>query len=223
MSKIRTPGSVIGAAVTMFIYAALLMICVGCTGIGYVAKDPNDAFGVEAMMDKEAPSHQIVGIAGAAFNLLFSLTLFACGIGVLFLSNIARIVAYLTCIAIPLVTLAGTIYNITVVFPVQERMMAQQFQAMQQQQPGAAPPIDFGMIMKGGAALGLLIAIGVPVLFCGPIIVLLSLKSARLAFAGETAQLPDDRRYTDTDDYDARDASPRERRAPPETGIQDRS
>src|SRR5690349_10939300 len=101
MARMRTPGVVIGAASIMFVHAALLMICVGCAGIGLAAKDPNDALGIEAMLDKEAPGHTAVGIADTAFKLLFGLLLIGCGIGVLFLSNIARIGAYLTCMAIP--------------------------------------------------------------------------------------------------------------------------
>lgn len=182
MAGFRTPGVVIAAAAVMFSYGALLLICAGCAGVGFAAKDPHDQLGIEARLAKEAPGHHIVAIASVAFNLLFAVCLFACGVGILFLSNIARYATYLLCMAIPIVTLATTIYNTVVVFPVQERIMNEQFQLMQKQ---GGPPMDFGMIMKGGAALGLLIALGIPLLFCGPTIILISMKSARRAFAGD--------------------------------------
>src|SRR5262245_58120919 len=120
MAQIRTPGVVIGAASIMFVYGALLLICVGCSGLGLAMKDPQDPLGLEARLDKEAPGHLAVGIAGAVFNLLFAIALFACGVGILFLSNIARYVTYLVCMAIPIVTLASSVYQMVVVFPVTE-------------------------------------------------------------------------------------------------------
>jgi hypothetical protein len=129
--------------------------------------------------------------------------------------------------AIPIFTLATSIYQTLVVFPVTERIMAEQMQVIQNQQKGAAPPFDIGMIMKGSAALGLLIALAVPLAFCGPIIVLISLRSARRAFAGEF----DEPRPPWEDDRDTRRLVDDEDDRPPkpasgssgETGIQESS
>jgi len=219
MSKIKTPGSVIGAASVMFIYATLLMICVGCAGFGLAIKDPNEP--LQAALDKELPENSAVQIANASANLLFALLLFGCGIGILFLSNIARIVTYLTCMVIPVVTLAITIYQLVFIYPIQQRVIAAE---IQKQGPA---PFDVNMFMNATAALAMIIAISVPVIFCGTVFILLSLKSARLAFAGESAKPPpeDERRssYTGYDDDDDYGGSPHDRRAPPDTGIQDRA
>jgi hypothetical protein len=223
MAQFRTPGVVIAAASIMFVYGALLLICVGCSGLGIAMKDPHDQLGIEARLDKEAPGHMAVGIAGAAFNLLFAVALFACAVGVLFLSNIARYTTYLVCMAIPIVTLASSVYQTVVVFPVTERIMADM---IQNQQKGAPPPFDIGMIMKGSAALSLLIALAVPLLFCGPIIVLISMKSARRAFAGDFDEprppWEDDRDSRRLDDDDA-PRKPSSGTSQGDTGIQDHS
>lgn len=222
----RTPGAIIGAAVIMFIYGGLLLMCVLCGGIGLVAKDPGDPMGLEAMMDKEAPGHQVIQIGSVGFNFLFAISFFACGLGILWLNQIARFGTYLVCLGVMFVTAAGAVYNAVFLFPIQERVIAQQLQAQ-----GPAP-FDISALMKGSMAAGLCIAVGIPLIFCLPIMILISVKSARMAFAGEfTPALSDDDDYqrgrrepSRDDDYD--DGYGSERRSddkPPDTGFRDHS
>jgi hypothetical protein len=218
----RTPGAIIGAAIIMFIYGGLLLMCVLCSGLGLVVKDPGDPMGLEAMMDKEAPGHQIIQIGSVGFNFLFAISFFACGLGILWLNQIARFGTYLICLGVVLVTAAGAVYNVVYLFPIQERAIAQHMQAQ-----GPAP-FDINALMKGSMAAGLCIAIGIPFVFCLPIMILISVKSARMAFAGQYAPA-----LSDDDDYHREPREPnrddgygskrRSDDAPPDTGFRDHS
>lgn len=214
------PGVVIAAAVIMFVYGGLLLLCVTCSGISLAAKPP-DHMGLQEALDKEAPGHNIVPVVVMGFNFLFAVGFIAAGFGVLWHSQIARYATYLICLAIFLITLASTIYNAVVVSPVTERVMQRH---MFQQAPGQRPPIDMGPFLVGGRILGIMIALGIPLLFCAPIVILLSVKSARDAFAGKIPAPPaeDEERRSryrgDDDDY--RPPS-REPKFPGDTGIQE--
>jgi hypothetical protein len=187
----------------MFVYGGLLLVCVGCSGIALAVKPP-DQIGLEAALDKEAPGHTVVSIVGVGFNLLFGVTFIAAGFGVLWLSQIARFVTYTACLGIILVTAANTTYQALIVSPVTERLVAQHVQQVQ----GQAPPFNMGTLMMGSRIIGMAIAIGIPLVFCVPIVILLSVKSARNAFAGVfPAEPPEDEGrpryggYEDDNDY----------------------
>ena len=75
----RLPGSIIAAAIIMFIYGALLLLCVGCNGIALGIKPP-DQMGLEAELDKNAPGHTVVQVVNVGFNFLFALGFIGAGI-----------------------------------------------------------------------------------------------------------------------------------------------
>jgi hypothetical protein len=100
------------------------------------------------------------------------------------------------------------------------------------QNPNQPPmPVDMNMIMKGSLAFGLLIALGIPLLFCAPIVISLNMKSARDAFAGIFPESDDPyagrRRPRDRDDdegdgYGDDYNASKTPRSPGDTGITDR-
>ncbi|MBI3824236.1 MAG: hypothetical protein HY289_16330 [Planctomycetes bacterium] len=202
----RTPGSVITAAVIMFVYGGLLLICGACggifTGVGMAAQGP-DHLGLQAALDKEAPGHQIVSMGNIALNILFALTFIGAGLGVFWLSQIARFAAYGACAGILLSTIALQTYQIVIVMPVTDRIVQEQLRIGGPGQAGA--PAGMGAAMAAGKVVGLLLAFGIPLAFCTPIVILLTVKSARDAFAGRFASeaIEEDRsprRYSGYDD-----------------------
>jgi len=224
MSQTRTPGSIIGASVIMFIYGALLLMCGVCGGGALALQPQNDALGLQAAMQKEAPGFIIIGIATPVFQILIGFLFIGSGIGILRLMNGFRFTAYLACAAILLTMIANGIYTAVFIIPVQQRVMMQQFQ-----NPNNPPmPANMNMIMTGSIAFGLLIGIAIHFAFCLPIVVLVSMKSARDAFAGVLPEGDDDpylirrRPPRDDDDDDDETESPRTRRSRDDTGITDR-
>lgn len=224
MSQPRTPGSIIGASVIMFIYGALLVMCGACAGAMSLFQPQDDPMGINAALNQEAPGHWVVSVVSSVANILFGFLFIVSGIGVLRLSAFFRITAFLACAGILLTTIAGAVYTALVVLPVQQRVMLREMQ-----NPNNPPlPFDVNMLLNASMAFGLLISIGIPVLFCLPTAILLSMKSARDAFAGILPQGDDDpylvRRRPPRDDHDDDDDynSSNARRSPDDTGITDR-
>lgn len=215
------PGAIIGAAVVMFVYGGLLLLCVTCSG-GALAMNPPDQIGLQAALDKDAPGHKIVQFAGLGFSFVFAITFIGAGFGVLWRSNIARFIAMAACVAIVFETIATTGYQAFIVSPVTEKIMADH---MLKAPPGQKPPIDMGAVMVGGRIVGVLIAISIPLLFCTPILILLNVKSAREAFANkpmdEPEEAPSSSRYRGYDDDDDYRPPSREPKFPGDTGIQE--
>jgi hypothetical protein len=179
--------------------------------------------GLQAALDREAPGHMVVEIVGSVCHFLFAVALIGGGIGVLWLSQIARYGTYLLCVAILAVNCASTTYQAAVISPINERVMAAEMRQMQAK-GGQPMPFDMGGLMLGGRIIGIIIALAIPVVFCAPIVILLSVKSARDGFAGrlppdpyEEGRRPRYADYDDDDDY-ARSRPPQ---SPGDTGIKE--
>jgi len=202
------PGSVITAAVLLFVYGSLMLFCNLC-GAGVVAANG----GNDPAVANELPSHIYVQGVSMALGLLMAVGMIVAGIGILQLMPIARIAAYGLCLADIFVSLLDSTYQAIFVFPVTDKIIAQ---AIQNQPPA---PFDFAQLMRGGQWFGLCLGISIVLAFCVPIMIFLSTRSARAAFAGEFQ--PEPPRRDRFDDYDDDDYPPK---APPtfpgDTGIQ---
>jgi hypothetical protein len=227
MSKVRTPGSVISASVLMFIYGSLLLMCGTCGGVAIAMQPQNDPMGVQAMLEKEAPGHFAVSIATPVFNTLFGFMFIASGIGVLRLVRLFRVTAYLACAGILLTTIAQTTYTAIFIMPVQQRLIMQQMQ--NPNNPPMPANMNMNMIMTGSMAFGILLVLVIHVAFCLPTVILLSVKSAREAFAGIGPEPDDDDPYAirrrprrDEDSEDDDDEPVRRPSSRGDTGITDR-
>ena len=215
------PGSVMTAAVLLLIYGSLMLVCGLCGGAGQFIKDPNDPMGLEEFMAKELPAHQVMEITQAVSNVVIALTMILAALGILQLMPAARIAAYCATIYEIVWAVVHSAYTVIFVFPVTERMFAQ----VAQNQPPM--PFDFGQLMTGGMWVGVTLSFCICLGFCVPIILCLSTKSARAAFAWEyTPEFsPHDRlsRFDDLDDDDSYKPRPPGPRSPGDTGFSDRS
>jgi hypothetical protein len=210
--KPKTPGLVITAGVLLIVYGSLMLLCGICGGSALFINDPDG----EALMVKEVPGYTIVKIGEPVSNLLVGATMIASGIGVLQLMSIARIAAYVVCLYQIVFTIVRNTFTAIFVFPMMERLVAQQAQ----NQPPM--PFDMGQIMKSSMWLGVAIAVLIPLVFCFPILYFLSVKPARDAFAGVLPEEPPQDRPPRYDGYDD-DDRPRPPKSPGDTGITDRS
>jgi hypothetical protein len=207
----KRPGTVVAAAVLLFIYGAFNLSCSFCAGISFVAGDPN-----EAQIAQEVPGYQIVNITQAVSNLLTGAAMIALGVGVLHLMPIARIGAFLVCSYEILMALAYTVYAIALVIPATQRVLA----AQAQNNPQAA--FDVGQLMNVFVWGSLVFADLLALSMCGLIMIFLSGKNVRAAFADEYEgdprpdRLP--RHYDDDDD----NPPPSPRSPGDNTGITDR-
>jgi hypothetical protein len=136
-----------------------------------------------------------------------------------------RIIAYVACVGILFATAVNSIYSAVYIFPLQQRVMMQELQ-----KPNNPPmPGNMNALVTGGMVGGLLLVVAVHLAFCVTIAILLSVQSARAAFAGNLPE-PDDDPYTirrrprrdDDDDYDDDYESPKNPRSPGDTGITDK-
>jgi hypothetical protein len=206
----KRPGTVVAAAVLLFIYGAFNLSCSFCAGISFAAGDPN-----EAQIAREVPGHQIVNISQAISNLLTGAAMIALGVGVLQLMPIARIGAFLICSYEILMALAHTVYSVVLVIPATQRVMA----AQAQNNPQA--PFDVVQVMNISVWGFLVFAVLLTLSMCGLIMIFLSGKNVRAAFADENqGEPPPDRLPRRYDDYD--DDYPPPRPSSGETGITDR-
>jgi len=225
MSKAKTPGSIFSAAIIMFVYGGLLLFCGVCGSASSLLQDEKTK-AMQAEMEKAAPALTVVSIASNASYLLIGVLFIVAGLGVLRLNKASRILAYVCCAVILLMTISSSIYTAIFVFPVQQRLIMEE---MQKNNPPM--PFDMNKLMTASMAFGLLVAIGVPLLFCVPILILLNVKTARDAFAGVSPE-PDEedpyairrkpRREEDDDGYSDEYESGKPPRSPGDTGITDK-
>jgi hypothetical protein len=220
MSQPRAPGSIVTAAVLMFVYGGMLLFCGVCSSASTAFQDEK-AKAMHAELLKEAPALTTISIVTNGIYLLLGLVFIVSGIGVLRLVKLFRGTAYLACAAILLITIASSVYTTIYVFPVQQRLILEDLQ-----KNNPPMPIDMNLVMSASMALGLLIGIGFPLLLCVLIVVFLNLKSARDAFAGITPEPAEDDPYAirrsprreDSDDYEP----PKPPQSPGDTGITDK-
>jgi hypothetical protein len=209
---LKRPGTDVAAAVLLFIYGGINLMCSCCGGISVAADDPNDA-----QIAQEVPGYQIVNISQAISNLLTGAALIALGVGVLQLMRIARLGAFLVCSYEILMAIAHSVYAVVLVIPATERVFA----AQAQNNPQA--PFDMGIFMNGFLWGYLVFTVLLTLSMCGLIMYFLSGQNVRAAFADEyQGEPPPDRSPRRYDDYDDDYPPPPPRTPGDNTGITDR-
>ena len=186
----KTPGVVMGAAILLFIYGGLTMVCGSCSGV-LLAANQNDPQGVKEMLAKEAPGYMIVQIGNLGVGLLFGLLMILAGVGLLQLMPIARWGTFAILAVKILQNIAISAYGAIYIFPTTQRIMAQQMQ-----NPNQPPlPFDIGMIFSGSMRVGLVLELLIVFVYILIIIILLNLKSSRDAFSGVSQPDPDEEEH----------------------------
>jgi hypothetical protein len=225
--KPKTPGFVITAAVLLFIYGSLMLICSFC-GIAQMVMvaaapgpqgppGPGDFLGQERELAKRIPSYAAVEACVHVFNLALGVTMIAAGFGALGLKPFARLVGSGAAAADLVMTLAHGVYAAVVVFPVNNRII-------EEQMPNA---VNIGDFTEGISWASLAFTFLLTLVFCIPIIAFLNAKKSRDAFAGKFELDPHEERlakldvFNDEDD-DYRRPRPTPPKAPGDTGITDK-
>jgi hypothetical protein len=222
--KPKCPGFVITAAVLLFIYGALKLICsfCGAAEMAIVAAAPapqappgqpdfGDLFAGERELAKQLPSYTAVEGANNLLNLLLGGSMILAGAGALRLKRFARILGNGAAAADLVLTLAYLVYTAVVVFPVNDRIMEEQMQ-------NAAA---FASSISSATLVFLFL---LTLIFCAPIIGFLNAKKSRDAFAGKFEPDPHEERlarldaFNDEDDYYRRPRSSPPK-SPGDTGV----
>ncbi len=208
---IKTPGTVITAAVFLFIYGGLMLLCVVCSGANPDMLDPNNPD--NQRLANEVPGYNIVQIGTAVANLPTGLIMIVAGAGLLRLLPSARYLAYGITIFEILIALFHSGYTGALVIPAQNRIFAEEVPNLPPD-----PMADFMNVSMWGM---LLFGLGLVLVFLVPVLFLLSTRSARAAFASEYFEPPPSLRRPRYDDFDDDDDFGR----PPssrDTGFRDR-
>ena len=219
----KRPGFVTTAAVLLFSYGGLMLLCSFCGAAEMAmivaapnanAQGPFDVAGQERELAKRIPSYVVVSSCTHVFNLALGAAMIVAGIGALRLKPFARFVGSGAAAADILVTSLSGCYHVLVVFPVSERIAQEQLQNVPFNAAG----------LTGGVSWAVLIFLTVfTLVFCLLIIGFLNAKKSRDGFAGKFEPDPDEERlarfeaFNDGDD----DFRPRSRppQAPGDTGI----
>ena len=201
----KPPGVVISAGVLLIIYAALMLFAGVCGGLLLALDDPN-----EALLEEEAPGYHIVQVFSTVSNVVMGVILVVIGVSFFQLMPLARSAGYVACTYEIVAGIGLFFYNLILVMPAAERLLALQAQN------GPGIEMFTRTFMWGSVIFGILL----PLAFCAPVIYLLSLPAARSAFAGDFQGAPPSaerrRRYEDFDDEDDNYPPPQ----PSDTGIQ---
>ena len=220
--KPKCPGFVITAAVLLFIYGTLMLICSFCgaaeMAVLAVAPDqPNNGAGLfeqELELAKRVPSYAIVEGCEGVFNFALGVVMIVVGFGVLRLRPSARFVGSSAAAAELVKTFVYGLYTVVVVFPVNDRIIEEQMQNA---------PLNVANFAQTMTWAALVFQTVLAMAFCLCIIGFLNLKKSRDAFAGKFDPDPHDERLARLDDFDEDDdyGPPRSRppRLPGDTGI----
>lgn len=209
---IKPPGPVVAAAVLLIAYAGMTLFGVGCTGIGILVDDPDFPLGLDPDLMHEVPSYFAVETTAFVLNILMALVMLGTSVGLLRLVPAARAMGYVVALAEIIQVLAHGVYNILVIMPVQERVLAEEEMNM----PMVANFNHFMEITFWSVNFfGILFALA----FCGSVIVLLSGSRVSAAFAQDYFEPPPGMRRTRFEDEhdDDHEAPP-----PSDTRISDR-
>ena len=188
-SKPRCPGLVIAASVLLIVYGSLMLVCGFCTGgvLAMMAVMPAmpqgqpDPFVVERAVQKELPSYLAAQIGIAVYNLLLAPTMIAAGLGALWLKPVARFVGSAAAFFDILIGLANALFMAVIVFPATDRVAAAQVNM----------PVNLGFTQQANWGQ-LIMAVGLSLAFCGPILAFLNVRRSRDAFAGKITDPPPD-------------------------------
>jgi hypothetical protein len=228
--KPKTPGFVITASVLLFLYGSLMLICSGCGFAQMVmaaaAPAPegpprqDDFFAQERELAKRIPSYRPVEGCVHIYNLVLGVTMLAAGFGALYLKPWARIAGSGGAAADLFMTCShGILYNVLVVFPVNDQILEEQMQNA---------PINLVGFAQTATWAGIVFAVLFTLVFCVLIIWFLNARKSRDAFAGKFALDPYEERLARLDAFDDDDEDDyrRPRPAPPkatgDTGIKDK-
>ena len=162
------PGSVITAAVLLFIYGTLTLFCNLASG-AVVATNGWQIPGQQAVA-QEFPAHPYIEIGVLTFSLLVNGSMIVAGIGVLRLMPMARHAAISLCGIDIVAALFHATYEAIVVFPLTNKIAAQ------------AGPNPMANVEAFGQWFGLCFGLVLVLAFCIPIILFLCFKSCASRF-----------------------------------------
>jgi hypothetical protein len=220
----RRPGSATAAGVLAIIYGSLFSLCGLCGILGVatqgagnnfmIGNDPQQAQLQKALQDaleRDIPAYQAYQIAGTIVGLACALLLLIAGIGVLYLSRGARLLAIVDSLVLIALALFQAVYTIVWIMPA----MAQAFQvALPAAAPpaGAPPPAEVLRTMQtimNVATVGAAILYIVLIAYLFIIVFLLSRRHVRAAFANPVSDVYEERPFGDdslrADDDDEED------------------
>jgi hypothetical protein len=211
----KRPGTVTVAAIILIVLGTLSLVC-GVCGAGGTAVmalmpegaakggpgQPPDPMAPQRFIAKEVPAYYPVIFASVGLDMMIGLGQLICGIGLLRMSSLSRLLAILLTLVKLVVSLAGHAFSFLLVFPAQSRFF-------EQNPPPANAPFDAAAF---GQAFGMgfvVLTIVVQLVIVAVVVLLLSLKGTRDAFAsaGSPEPEPEERRptgYDDDDGYGAR-------------------
>lgn len=205
--KPKVPGFVITAAVLLFIYGGMMLMCGACGALqiavvqaqGPAANGPQlgDLFAQEHALAKRIPSYTAVEAGLHIFNLALGTTMIVSGLGALYLKKWARWGGTLASAADLFALVAHGPYVIFVIMPANEKILEEQMQGM----AGAAQGMTWASL-----AFSVVLSLVLNV----PILAFLNARSARDAFAGNFPPDPHEQflarldALADDDDYTRR-------------------
>lgn len=222
--KPKCPGFVITAAVLLFIYGTLMLVCSFCSAVeiavlAMVPDQPNQGAGLfeqQLELAKRVPGYVVVEGCEGVCNFASGAVMIVVGFGVLRLKPSARFVANGAAAAELLKAFLYALFTVFVVFPANDQIMAEQMQN--------APP-NMANVTQTMAWFGLIFQTVLDMAFCLPILGFLNLKKSRDAFAGNFEPDPHEERLARFDQFDEGEdddyGPPRSRppRLPGDTGI----
>ena len=193
-SRPRNPGTLVAAAVLLFVYGGLLTICNLVGGVASAFNDPNDPMKLQETLNDEVPGHRLVTLGAIVVGFLLGAGMIVAGVGVLNRKPVARKTALFLCVLDIILVLASSAFNAIFVYPVMNRLFADMADQAQF-------PAPMGQFMAIWMWVALVLSILFASVFCGIIIALLNAAKSRAAFAGRFDPDPLDR-LRDYDDLD---------------------
>lgn len=185
---------------------------------------PGDAGAVHRFFAKEVTGYFPVMFTLMAVNMLLGFGQLLSGIGLFRMNSAARLSAIGLSLVKLLFAFVGHAYNFLLVLPAQKRF----FELNPPLPPGQQAPFDIGAFMSAFTFIILGITILIQLTLFAVIVILLSTKGTRDAFAAAASPQADEddetggkrrSRYEGYEDDDDFGQSPRRPNSPPETGI----
>lgn len=211
----RCPASVITAAVLLFVYGGLLLMCSICGAAetallvagGNQPGNPNDLLAQERELARRIPSYTAVEGGLHLLNLLLGVTMILAGLGALYLKPIARRAGNAAVGVDLLLSLVHTAYAAIVVMPVNDQLLQEEAQNM---------PFNVVDIAQAATWGTLAFAAILTLAFNVSILLFLNTQKSRDAFAGKFEPDPFQERLAKFDELaEDDDEYGRRRRSPP--------
>jgi hypothetical protein len=223
------PGMLVAAGIMLLVIGGCALFNVFCSIGGTVFQNALDpmlggggdmVLGVDPDVAKEVPSAVFVEGGVLLLNALLGAAMLFAGLGVLQRKPSARNLAFAVGAADVFVTLTHSLHNAILVFPVQDRLIAEEVGNF------GDGPFNLMEAIQAGMWSGMILQVVFTVIWWGMLFFFLCHPSVRAAFDAEGE--PDeprgrDRSYPRREDFDDDDYGAPPRRPPPDTGITDRS